>query len=440
MNAAADTHSALMREMGSPNGWWDPIPPSQHRGFLPRGWSPFQRYLAWVRSKTIGRKMNGGKRTAQATDERGKLTLVHAAQDLGWDMGFASRICAKVEAAGFTCRDENGVISLCGNVPAAPPKKQQTDDEEVDCTVNLPKYLLLYYQQLTAERRKKFALKEVEISRWQKDAEADAIAAVRHRAEQLRNEHRSGYGMPVRKGKKRRQETRKGKPPLVQLELLSVPNFDVQKTGEFVQTPNDAMYNAPKGDVQQNALIRNARADLQDSRELLSISSSSPSSSSVEPPRTTTTETPSSQKAEEQTNPESIQVIIEALQRAHCPIDDDGIRTLIIIPCRKNAPDCTYAEITERIDEKRTVIKGKHLGYVGSVIARMFKGESHRARRARAAAAGAETASWAEPPLTPARMRELQAAVDDPETPESVREYARAQLRGIAGDGEANGA
>jgi hypothetical protein len=97
----------LMKAMGSRTGAFDPEPPDQWKYDLVYG-APDDRYVAWVKSKTIA----VGHMTAHATAERGprgevgrSLTLKDAREELGWERKFSEKVARETDRQGRTARD-----------------------------------------------------------------------------------------------------------------------------------------------------------------------------------------------------------------------------------------------------------------------------------------------------------------------------------------------
>jgi hypothetical protein len=270
-------HAALMREIGSPNGF-DPMPPSQHTFFLDIYQSETSRAIAWVWSKTI-RPGRGRRRSAFARDERGALTLTHAAADLGLARSNASAAFARLEEQGRIRRDEKGRIWLRGDVPE--PRRKYDEDEDgetkgeeestVICTDNLNSRLSLFFQQLPEKEYQRCTSGYLELQRFCQRIEKDAIAAARATGRELQDRYLAAFGFE--------DEERRGRPPVkredsaVQLSLLSLPELFVQITGD-----------GHNGDSVQNStenLYEIENASVQITPSLLSSSESSESSEAV---------------------------------------------------------------------------------------------------------------------------------------------------------------
>ena len=97
----------LMKAMGSSTGAFDPEPPDQWKYDLRYG-APDDRYVAWVKSKTVA----VGHMTPYATAERGPfgepgglLTLRDAREELGYDRKHMEHIARETDRQGRTRRD-----------------------------------------------------------------------------------------------------------------------------------------------------------------------------------------------------------------------------------------------------------------------------------------------------------------------------------------------
>lgn len=234
-----------MREMGSREGY-DPMPPSQHTWFLDVDEAETSRAIAWVWSKTI-RPGRGKKRTAYAADERGKLTLKHAAADLGWELPNAHRAFSKLEQQGRIRRDEKGYFWLRGDVPE-PQRRKDEDEKEVICTDNLPEGLRLYFEQ--HPKKESLQADYAEIQRYRKRIEADAIALARAQGDDIEQQWYAAIGY--------REERKQGRPRLdrenlaIQLELTALPELSVQITTlPSVQNGNCDSHKSPNDFVQK---------------------------------------------------------------------------------------------------------------------------------------------------------------------------------------------
>ena len=241
----------LMKEMGSPNGS-DPIPPSSYLYFLDDP-NPVQRVLAWVRSKTIRK----GHRKYYAVDLAGNtLTLSHLAADcFNGNLGNAYSAWKDAEGQGLVQKDD-GRLCLCGNV--APrmatgksiPNQQLTEDE-VFCTENRSvlrtEKQRLEFLTLPAAEREAFKRACPRFREWSRAAEAEALAAVRARIAAEEKLLLDSFGICRQNGKKRPPKER---PPCIELKVISVPEFYVQKTSASVQTESAVMDKAENGSVQ----------------------------------------------------------------------------------------------------------------------------------------------------------------------------------------------
>jgi hypothetical protein len=242
----------LMKAMGSPNGS-DPIPPSQYLYFLEDP-NPVQRTLAWVRSKTIRLK----HRRRYAVDQGGNaLTLKHLAADcFKGNLGNASSAWKEAEDQKLVEKDEQARLCLCGNVPSRSSalkslNSQQLTEDEVFCTENQlvlrTEKQRLQFLALPAAEREKFRRESPQFAEWADAVRADSLAGARDHIEAQEKLFLSRFHMDRQTGKKRDPKAR---PPYVQIKLLSVPTFDVQKDDDFVQTEPPVSYEAENGTVQ----------------------------------------------------------------------------------------------------------------------------------------------------------------------------------------------
>ena len=253
--STAPTHSELMQSIGSKDGF-DPMPPTQHTWFLDVGESMTSRAIAWVWAKTI-RPGKGHRRSPFARDERGALTISHAAVDLGWVLPNTSAVFKRLEEQGRLRRDEKGRIWLRGDVPNPRRTKDEdsgsdqqhadSDDDalqekEVICTEHLPRSLVTYFQRHPKNETQKWAADYQRLQEYRKKIEADAIAAARAAGQDLEERFFAaiGFEQPRTVGRPRLER----REPAVQLSLLALPELYVHITPS-----GDADHSVQKGEM-----------------------------------------------------------------------------------------------------------------------------------------------------------------------------------------------
>ncbi len=251
--APRDANLALVQAMGSTKGY-DPMPPDQYLCFLDynlRLGPTAHRLLAWLRAKTIRGRPGG--RTAFARDERGDLSLKHAARDLGISLPAAMNAWMELAARGLAKRDQkrSSRLFLAGQIeydekrPGAPSEEKANER-----TDNLPGYLLPYLQQLSETECEQYLQKRVALAEYGKRALADGAAAVREHLAALEKQLNSTIGAPLKEGVKQRDPERV---PLVEVALRVPPDFMAVQTTtkeDGVQTTGGSVYNAENGVVQ----------------------------------------------------------------------------------------------------------------------------------------------------------------------------------------------
>jgi hypothetical protein len=193
--ARATQLSAFAEALGSREGV-DPIPPSQYLFFLDKGQPALQRFLAWVRSKTLRyrEQRNGGDgRRAWCVDSRGKeLHLADAARELGWPRPFATKVCKEAEKLRLV-RREGRRIFLVGDVPAP-------DTENVICTDNilrfLPPRLNKIIESWPAEKRAEFAAVWIPATELSESLQARHMAEARNTVTRMYDTIFDHFGLP----------------------------------------------------------------------------------------------------------------------------------------------------------------------------------------------------------------------------------------------------
>jgi hypothetical protein len=359
--------SELMREMGSKDGGWNPAPPDQDHAFLRSELvltSNAARALAWIKWRTTNGSKPGG-RTPFAADERGRLTLVHMAKDLGWsDLANASRHASELEEKGFARRDNAGVFWLNAEVVPCTVQTTIEDDSEnasgenrLYCTYNLPKYISERFQQLTKDQQRLFLTGWSDSEEWGKAAQADAVAIIRERVSERQNRLcKELMGIELKSGKKRRDPEA---PTAVQVMFPDSPVHTTSGNGSGLsaQSENGTVYSE-----KNNAAHTTASLFTSENREQRNTLGASSSSQQAENATTTTHSKHVPMKREQLAVPEperTAEAVHEALMTA-CPGESVPRKHAneLIERCRASDPKCTAEQIVGVIYQLRLKRKG----------------------------------------------------------------------------------
>lgn len=245
--------SELMRQMGVPSAYFDPMPPSQHASLMDIDEPEHIRILARLYHGTIRKGPKG--RSPYARDEEGRpLTRAQIAADLDLQPQNVSRGLAKLFEAGRAKPGKGGQFYLCGDVSEPRRIKGETKNGRI-CTDSLPDYVLLHLQQLNEKDRATFLQRHAAEERAEKDALADAAAAVRECWSARFKKLYQTVGLTPKELPKRRDETER--PPLVKVQLM-LPEFEsvqISSNGHSVQSENGALYTVENDFVQGPASL-----------------------------------------------------------------------------------------------------------------------------------------------------------------------------------------
>ena len=246
----ANKYDQLMRQMGSTDGAWCPMPDKNYLFFLKRckGESELQRVLAWLRLKTIGWRP-GTDRTSYAQDERGVLKLTHLAADLELSLSNASQTWSLAESYGLARRDEEKRLCLCADVPEL---EQSPEQDELISTTHFanssPEYLRRWYQSLSSTKQEEIDRTYGEHQARKRRILADAAAEARKVCDHLDDKYFAHFGMKLdRRVKKEKPGQDPPRKSTVQLTLLP-PEDPIQE--EVVQDERSSVQEEPAKPVQ----------------------------------------------------------------------------------------------------------------------------------------------------------------------------------------------
>ena len=240
--------SDLMREMGSPNGSFDGIPPDNYLEQLDSD-DPEVRILAWVRQKTIGKEA----RSPWAVDERGnELYLSNLAADCGYPLPHASAYVEFLVKRGVIRTEKVGKslrIGLCGKVARKGRRKTNVKQLPVHVIVQ---YILNQVNNLTPALQAVFWTGDKELNELEREGLAVSAATVREAIEAKRLQFYASLGIQVKTRpdvKEKAAAAKNGKPVrvAVQVSLFDVP---VQVTVDPEQVTETTCTDSPNGAVQ----------------------------------------------------------------------------------------------------------------------------------------------------------------------------------------------
>jgi hypothetical protein len=270
------TNNQLMDRMGSQKGS-DPIPPDQYLHFLTDS-DPQKRLHAWVLSKTI----RFGHRSPYCVDEKGKtLGLKDAAAEFGWGITHARQTWAKLQKRGLVRKDEDEKLWLCGTVP---PASEIADEDDANCTVCFPEYVGEQIQQLSEDERERLLAGYERLNELKRRIQADAMALVRLRQDELSRQFFGGFNIDLKCYKKRRDSEGER---IVKVLIGPLPDEFVQFAGDSVQNGKGISYKAESDLVQNGYPYRTEKTEKTEIKD--SSSSFSVESPDQETEATTTT-------------------------------------------------------------------------------------------------------------------------------------------------------
>ena len=232
--------TGLMREMGSKNGAWDPIPPDNYLEPLDNSDNPEEIVIAYVRSKTLRSK----HRSAWMTDDRGnELSLSNLAADCGWSLPHASAYVARVVERGVIRTERVGQnlrIGLRADVPRRETCK--TNVKQLPVQSNCPPYILNQINKLAPERRESFERRYQRQSEIRSEVLAAGMSVLREECDRtLFDPLYAEYGIEIKTRpdvKEKTAEAKAGKPQVCEV-LVKILDLGVQVTlqSEQVQLP-----------------------------------------------------------------------------------------------------------------------------------------------------------------------------------------------------------
>jgi hypothetical protein len=128
----------LMKEMGSQDGLYGPLPPDDWLYRMRHGGDAEEQAMGWLHAHTI----DLDHWSAWAADKQGQaLSAKHLAADKGWSVDFAEHVLLRLEKKGRLGRDVpwtepttgrkgRGRIWLCASVPLAHAANESRDECE----------------------------------------------------------------------------------------------------------------------------------------------------------------------------------------------------------------------------------------------------------------------------------------------------------------------
>lgn len=222
-NGGVADYDKLMRDMGSPDGAWNPQPDAQILGVLRDdvSLSPNDsKAIAVVSSACIRKKPKG--RTAFGLTEHGKpLIRERLYEILGWDPSNGSKVVIRLLAWGFLRENSEGVLGLGANVNGtyteAPeeaknecPKCGRNFGEDricMVCTYHLPEYLFVARKRLSEIERKKFDQGWVAAKEREAERIAESTKTIRHETKEQLQDHCKAFGLELKNGTKNGTES-----------------------------------------------------------------------------------------------------------------------------------------------------------------------------------------------------------------------------------------
>lgn len=249
-----DKNSILMRDCGAKAPYqWEPEPTDHIRYAMNRGdW--IAQIVGWVKWHTTR-----GSRSAWATDDKGKkLTIKHAAEDLGWKNNTAAnRFALAIEEGVIRKHPKMGWIGLCADIPKARRIKGDDDSRVQD---RLPRQLIEKIESLSAPDQVLFRTAYERFQKWSRDAFGDVATQIRRQQALAEDTILSHFAMAVeRKAKEFQPKT------AVKVELTEVPDFITLARTDSCTVVQDQSCTTPKHPVvhrENEAHIKEADTDL----------------------------------------------------------------------------------------------------------------------------------------------------------------------------------
>lgn len=238
--------TALMRQMGSESGNWNPLPPEHHLYPILRPDIQLnlteRTLLAWVQSKTVDRFKGEDfpqQQTVECHDSRGDLTLIHAQKDLGLDLSNLAKAATVLEDHGFITHTRRGVIRMCAAGLLEEGRKNSEAQKHTGLYKPVPEYVFDAIKGLSENQRSAFLTRWGATEQWEDDALAQAKILIYQHAIQRRQALCKEVGIDLKSfgGRGKTKEPKPGHEPespklkIVQMSFLLDPD-----SNEFVQT------------------------------------------------------------------------------------------------------------------------------------------------------------------------------------------------------------
>lgn len=418
MSEKTSAHVQLMREMRSPNGAFDPMPPSQIAFLMDISQPPEIRALGYVSWKTIHPTRTGKsfRRSAFMRDERGALGIKHCADYFDWPLSFGSVVFSKLFEQKRIFRDEKGRIYLNGDLPEPRLKEGGEEKAEKFCTHNLPRDIYLYLQSLPFSERAIVERDVNSIEEWGKRADAQALALSRAAKAELLDRYfeARGFSRPKANGRPRVERENLA----VQLAVTAFPELSVHissngSNGHSVQNGNSNSYTTENGSEQiPPSLLTSEKS------EIVRVSASPDAAQTAKPDEITHPPVPEEPEAEELIVSYLVQVFDKPFSPADKPVQE--------IAAAVRAANCPLPTAFVFLNEKRAE-KSRYRVTAGLLATFAREDLRHWMREKR-------IAPVSPPPNVPAAyaaavdLDELRKQAADDTSP-AIRDLARALLQ-----------
>jgi hypothetical protein len=226
-----DKNKELMLAAGSKTGQYEPESPNQRRWVMNNSADPYEKGMAWVKSKTTAFKHE----SPFCVDEDGKtLYIEHMAVELGWKERTARAVLDELQLQG-RIKYGKGRIWYCADVVTVYQKlksRRRLGEEKCSVQCNFPPYVVDFINRLPeAEQNPAMARLSASIV-WRRKFFSDVMAAARSIADELEDNTLEKIGIPKKRLPKRRKTTSQW----LSLKLEQTPEF-VQD--DFVPTPEE---------------------------------------------------------------------------------------------------------------------------------------------------------------------------------------------------------
>ena len=248
--AGSSALSDLMREMGSPNGSFDGIPPDNYLEQLDSD-DPEERVHAWVRQKTIGKDA----RSPWAVDERGnELYLSNCAADCGYALPHAQAYVERLVKRGVIRTQKVGRnlrIGLCGKVARRGRRKKGKKQLRVQIIAD---YIINQINNFPTDKRERFQQAFQRRTEIKADVLAMGMAILREECDRtLFDPLYAEYGVEVKTRpdvKEKAAERKAEKPPVCEVQV-KILDLDVQVTVDPEQVTEKTCTDREAASVQE---------------------------------------------------------------------------------------------------------------------------------------------------------------------------------------------